>query len=70
MLLAEAGLVDGQRSAHQRLRLGQAVGGLEQLGQIIEVDGDIGVILAVAGLVNRQRAAHQRLGLGQAIGGL
>ena len=34
---AEARLVDGQRPPHQRLGLGQAVGGLEQLRQVVEV---------------------------------
>ena len=36
MVGAEALLVDGQRAAHQRLGLGQPVGGLQQLGQVVE----------------------------------
>ena len=42
MLGAEALLVDGQRAAHQRLGLGQPVGGLQQPGQVVEVGGDVG----------------------------
>ena len=37
MVGAEARLVDGERAAHQRLGLGEPVGGLEQLGQVVEV---------------------------------
>ena len=48
-------LVDGQRPAHQRLGLGQAVGGLEQLRQVVEADGDVGVLGAVGLLVDGQR---------------
>ena len=59
-----------QCPAHQRLGLGQPVRVLEQHGQVVEADGDVGVLGAEALLVDRQRAAHQRLGLGQAVRGL
>ena len=70
MLGPEAGLVDGQRPAHQGLGLVQAVGGLKELGQVVEIDGDVGMLGPVAGLVDGQRPAHQGLGLAQAVGGL
>ncbi len=38
--------------------------------QVVEADGDVGMLGAEAVLVDGQRAAHQRLGLGQAVGGL
>ena len=52
----------------QRLGLTQAVGGLQQLRQVVEVGGDVGVVRAVRPLVDRQRPPHQRLGLTQAVG--
>jgi hypothetical protein len=62
MLRPVARLIDGQRTAHQRLGLGQAVGGLEQLRQVVEVAGHIGMLRPVARLIDGQRTAHQRLG--------
>src|SRR5207244_1102463 len=56
-------LVDGQGAAHQRLGLRQAVRGLEQRGQVVEVNGDVGVFLPVGLLVDGQRAALERLGI-------
>ena len=35
-------LVDRQRPPEQRLGLGQAVGGPQQLRQVVEADGDVG----------------------------
>ena len=46
----------------------QPVGGLEQLRQVVEVSGDVGVVGPEALLVDGERAAHQRLGLGQPVG--
>ena len=45
--------VDG--AAHQRLGLRQPVGGLEQLRQVVEAYGDVGVFLSVGLLVDGQR---------------
>ena len=59
-------LVDGERAAHQRLRLGDPVGGLQQLGQIVEADGHVGMVGAEAPLVDGERATIERLGLGVA----
>ena len=70
MIRAEAFLVDGQRAAHQGLGLGKPVRGLKQLRQIVEADGDLGMIGAEAFLVDGQRAAHQRLGLRKTVRGL
>ena len=61
-------LVDRQGPAVERLGLGQAVGGLQQRRQVVEADGDVGVVRAVAALVDRQGPAVERLGLGQAVG--
>ena len=38
--------------------------------QVIEANGDLGVVLAVGLLVDGQGAAHQRLGLRQPVRGL
>ncbi len=70
MFRSEALFVDRQRPAHQRLRLGEAVRGLEQGGQVVEVSGDVGVFRSEALFVDRQRPAHQRLRLGEAVRGL
>ena len=61
MVVAVAGLIDRQGSAHQRLRLRQAVGGLQQRSQVVETNGHVGMLAAVAGLIDRQRTPHQRL---------
>ncbi len=37
MVLPVARLVDGERAAHQRLRLGEPVRGLQQHAEIVEV---------------------------------
>ena len=58
-------LVDGQRATHQRLGLRQTVRVLEQLRQVVEAEGDVGVFGSVGLLVDGQRAAHQRLGSGK-----
>ena len=60
MVFAEALLVDGERALHQRLGLSQAVGVLQQLRQIVEVAGDVGVVLAEALLVDRERVLEKR----------
>ena len=43
---------------------------LKELGQVVEGDGDVGVLLAEARLVDGERAAHQRLGLAEPVGGV
>ena len=53
---------DFEMSAHHWLRLGQPVGVLEQLGQVVEADRDVGVIGSVARLIDGQRAAGADLG--------
>ena len=57
-----------EMSSHERLGLGQVVGGPEQLRQVVEVDGDLGMLGAEALLVDGQCPAHEWLGLGQAVG--
>src|SRR5258708_26032389 len=56
-----------QCSAVERLRLLQAVRGLPQLGQVVEIGGYHRMIGSVARLVDRQRAPQQRLRLRQAV---
>ena len=68
MVGAEALLVDGESAAHQKLGLGQPVGFLQQLGQVVEADGDLGMVGSEALLVDGECAAHERLGLGEAVG--
>ncbi len=54
---------------HQRLGLVQAVGGLQQVSQVVESDGDVGVVRAITRLIDRQRPAVVLLSLGQTVGG-
>ena len=54
----------------QRLGLGQPVGGLQEMRQIVEVSGHVGMIGTEALLVDGERAAHQRLGLRKPVRGL
>ena len=61
---------DPRSAPCQRLRLRQAVGGLQQLRQVVESEGHVEVVIAVAGLIDRQGTPHQRLRLRQAVGGL
>ena len=70
MVLAEACLVDGERAAHQRFRLAEPVGGLQQQGEVVEVARDVWMVLAKACLVDGERAAHQRFRLAEPIGRL
>ena len=64
VLRSKAGLVDGQRSPHQRLGLPQPVGRVHQAGQIVELCGDNRVSRSKTGLVDGQRSSQQRLGCG------
>ena len=48
---------DAHSVPHQRLGLREVVGVLEQLRQIIEIDGDIRVVLATGGADDLQGAA-------------
>src|SRR5262249_59192767 len=50
------------RAPRQRRGLGQRVGGVQQLRQVVEADGDGGVVRAVALLRDGQGAAVERLG--------
>jgi hypothetical protein len=52
-----------QRAAHQRFRLAEPVGVLQQRGEVVELDHDPWMVLAVAGLLNVQPATHQRFRL-------
>ena len=45
----------------ERPGLLEAVGGLEQLGQVVEVDGDRGMLGAIALLVDGERPAQEGL---------
>jgi hypothetical protein len=70
MLVTQRGPKDRQRPAHQRLGLRQTVRVLQQLRQVVEVDGNVGVICSEGPLVDGQRSAYQRLGLDQTVRGL
>lgn len=61
---------DARHSPAQRLGLSQAVGVLEQQRQVVQVDGDVGVLGSVGRFVDDKSTAHQRLGLSQTVGGL
>jgi hypothetical protein len=47
-------------SATERLGLCEPFGGLQQLRQVVEADGDIGMLRPVAFLIDCQRTPHQR----------
>ena len=61
MVRAIAGLIDREGAFHQGLRVLQPIRGLEQLRQIVEIGGHVGMVRAIAGLIDRQGAFHQRL---------
>src|SRR5436190_892030 len=63
MIGPQALLGNGERTPHQRLGLGQSIGSLQQLCQIAETDGDVGMLGAQALLVDGERTPHQRLGI-------
>jgi hypothetical protein len=63
MLNADARDAASERATHQRLGLGQPVGGLKQVSQGVETDRSRRVLDAEARLVDRQRPAHQWLGI-------
>ena len=66
MVGAERLLRDRQRALEERLGVGVAALGSVQLGQVVERDGDIGVVGAERLLADRQRALEERLGVGVA----
>ena len=70
MIRAVAGLIDRQGTQHQRLRLRQPVGGLQQLRKVVKANRHLGMLAAVAGLIDLQRPSYQRLRLRQPVGGL
>ena len=43
---------------------------LQQFGEVVEADRDVGMVRAEAFFVDGERAAHQRLGLDEPVGGL
>jgi hypothetical protein len=59
MIGPKAFLVDSKHPAHQRLRLGKPVGGLEQLSQVVQAVGIARVIFAV------MRFCARNISLGQ-----
>jgi hypothetical protein len=61
MVLAVAALFDCKTTLHQRLRLRQAVGGLQQRSQVVEINGHPGMIRPIAGLIDRQGTHIERL---------
>ena len=61
----EEPLENQQVTPHEGFGLGQPVRGLEQLRQVVEVYGDIGMIRSEALLINGQGAAHERFGVGE-----
>ena len=68
MIGAKAFLVDGERAPHQGLGVLEPVGGLQELRQIVEADGDVRVIGAEALFVDVERAPHQGLGVFESVG--
>ena len=55
-------LTDSKGTSHERFGLRQLVGGLQQSGEVVEVCGDLGMVLAEAGFSDGQGAAIERLG--------
>ena len=62
MLRLVTGFIYRQRPPHQGFGFRQPVGGLQQLRQIVEADGDFGMLQPVTGFY-RQRPPHQGFGL-------
>ena len=63
MVIAVAGLINRQGPAHQRFRLRQAVGGLQQHRQVVEIPCHVGMVIVIAGLIDRQGTAKQWFGV-------
>src|SRR5439155_18927419 len=61
---------DDDNPPHQRLRLLQPVRGPQELREVVDVSGDMGILRSVAFLINRQRSPHQRLGIPRPVRGL
>jgi hypothetical protein len=59
----------GVSSQTMQLGLAQPVGGIQQLLQVVEGGGDLGMVRAIAPLADGQGAAEERLGLVQPVGG-
>src|SRR5258707_1184294 len=59
---------DSQMPSAERLGLSQPVGGLEQLGQVVEAVWALGLLRADALFSDAQRRGVKRLGLGQPVG--
>ncbi len=54
---------DDKCTAHQRLRLRQAVGGLQQRSQVVELNAHLGMVLPVAALFDCKTTAQPALTL-------
>jgi hypothetical protein len=50
---------DDQGPAHQRLGRGETVGALQEPGQVVEVESEVGVVGAEGTLVDGESAAHE-----------
>jgi hypothetical protein len=61
---------DFQLAPHEGLGLSEAVSGLQQKGEVVEADGNVGMLGAVSFLGNDLSAAHEGFGLGLAVGRL
>jgi hypothetical protein len=70
MSKAQASFEDGEGPAHQGLGLSEPVRGLQQRGQVVEADGDVGMVVAEGALGDGEGPAHQRLGLAESVRGL
>ena len=70
MLRPETFLSNLQCVPHQRLRFLEAVGCLQQLRQIVEADGDVGMLRPETSFINFQCPPHQRLRFLAAVGRL
>ena len=61
MIGTERSFIDLEGTAHQRLRFAQAGCGLQQLGKVVEPDGNFCMIETEGGFIDLEGAAHQRL---------
>jgi hypothetical protein len=67
MVLSQSGFINGKFTTHKSLCLLHTIGILEQLREVVELSGDVGMIPVEIGFHEVQSAAHQNLCLLQMI---
>ena len=67
MLGAEGFFVDSESPTHERLRLGQPVCGSEQLCEVAQANGNLGILRSEGLFIDGKSSAQERLRFGQPV---